>query len=481
MRSYYPRSFLKLLLVGFTLIAAPLVVALITSAVAVDRLANRSQTTVYQAAQATQSSRRLIELMRGMERSAHQLVILGDRSVLDAYQISRAQFLQTAGQFAGLPFDGAQRADLDAIVREEQAVFKVLTDPAATPAALQEHVARFAELSARAQSIMTKSNELIDREVEAMRRNADRSQRVMLWQAFALIPVVIFLVIGFAILISRPIGQIEAAIRELGRGNLNVPVEVSGPEDLEYLGERLEWMRRELLGLEQQKVRFLQQISHELKTPLTALREGAQLLSDEVVGQLTPDQREIAQILRDNSIELQRRIEELLNYGSIQFHKPELDLAAVNPQQVLKRVIDGHKLALQAKSLTLRAPQTDLTLTADAEKLRVILDNLLSNAIKFSPQGGSIFIDMSCIGDQFAIDVVDQGPGIAAADEPHIFKPFYQGRVQGSGPVKGTGLGLSIVKEYAAAHGGSVEIVPIDAGRGAHVRVQLPAKPANAP
>src|SRR5688572_6457151 len=165
MRSYYPRSFLKLLLVGFTLIAAPLVVALITSAVAVDRLANRSQTTVYQAAQATQSSRRLIELMTAMERSARQLVILGDRGVLDAYQISRAQFLQTAAQFAGLPFDVAQRADLDSIVRQEQAVFDVLTDPMTPAAALQEQVARFSELSARAQAIMSKSNHLIDREV----------------------------------------------------------------------------------------------------------------------------------------------------------------------------------------------------------------------------------------------------------------------------------------------------------------------------
>ena len=88
---------------------------------------------------------------------------------------------------------------------------------------------------------------------------------------------------------------------------------------------------------------------------------------------------------------------------------------------------------------------------------------------------------MRRVGEHFAIDVVDQGPGIAAADEPHVFKPFYQGRVHGSGPVKGTGLGLSIVKEYAAAHGGSVDIVPLDAGRGAHVRVQLPAKPAHAP
>ncbi len=477
MAFYYPRSFLKLLLVGFSLVALPLVVALITSAIAVDRLANRSQTTVYQAAQATQSSRRLIELMTAMERSARQLVILGERSVLDAYQISRAQFLQTAGQFAGLPFDAAQRADLDAIVKEEQEIFDALAQPSAPSPALHAQVVRFVDLAGRAQAIMTKSNELIDREVEAMRENANQAQRIMLWQAFALIPVVIFLVVGFAFLISRPIGQIEAAIRELGRGKFNVPVEVSGPEDLEYLGERLEWMRRQLLDLEHQKNRFLQQISHELKTPLTALREGAQLLSDDVVGELTPEQREIAQILRQNSIELQRRIEELLNYGSIQFHKLELDLGAVNPHHVLERVVQGQKLALQAKNLTLTTRPSETTLMADAEKLRVVLDNLLSNAIRFSPAGGTIIIDMSRDGEQLVIDVIDEGPGISAADEPHVFEPFYQGRAQGSGPVKGTGLGLSIVREYVAAHGGGIDVVATQRGRGAHIRAQLPLKP----
>lgn len=481
MRSYYPRSFLKLLLIGFTLIATPLVIALITSAIAVDRLANLSQTAVHQAAQATQSSRRLIELMTAMERSARQLVILGERSVLDAYQISRREFLQTAAQFDGLPFDASQRADLDAIVSEERAIFGVLSDPAASADALQAQVSRFVALSNRAQAIMGKSNQLIDREVEVMRDTADRAQHVMLWQAFALIPIVAFLVTGFAVLISRPISQIDAAIRTLGRGRLNVPVEVSGPEDLEYLGQRLEWMRRQLLDLEQQKNRFLQQISHELKTPLTALREGAQLLSDDVVGKLSPQQHEIVRILRDNSIELQRRIEELLDYGSIQFHKPELELAKVSLRRVLQRVTDAQKLALQAKRLTLQTPQADVDLTADAEKLRVILDNLLSNAIKFSPEGGAITIDMRRDRDHVAIDVVDDGPGISADDEPRVFEPFFQGRVQGSGPVKGTGLGLSIVREYALAHGGSVDVVATNAGRGAHVRVQLPLVPADAP
>jgi two-component system sensor histidine kinase GlrK len=476
----YPRSFLKLLLVGFTLVALPLVVALITSAVAVDRLANRSQTAVYQAVQATQNSRRLGELLTAMERSARQMVILNDRSLLDAYRISRAQFHATAAQFTELPFDGVQRADLDMIVETEQQIFDALANPALKLATLQAQVGRFIELSNRAQSIMAKSGLLIDREVEAMRAFASEAQRIMLWQALALIPVLVFVIAGFTYLISRPIRQIEVAIREIGDGRLNSRVVVNGPEDLEYLGERLEWMRRRLIGLEQQKNRFLQLVSHDLKTPLTALREGAQLLSDDVVGTLTAEQREIAEILRRNSIELQRRIEELLNYGSIQFHKLNLDLAQVDLRRVLEQVAHSQKLALEAKNVSLQVPPSSVVLTADADKIRVILDNLLSNAIKFSPAGAAINVKLQSDAGHAIIDVIDEGPGFSSGDQPHVFEPYYQGRIQLSGPVDGTGLGLSIVREYVMAHGGSVEVIAAPSARGAHLRVRLPLRPGAA-
>lgn len=471
---HYPRSFLNLLLIGFALVALPFLAALITSAIAVDRLANRSQNTVYQAVQATQSSRRLNELLTAMERSARQIVILNDRSLLGAYKISRAQFLDTAARFTELPFDADQRADLDAIRKTEQQIFDALANPALKPAMLKAQVSRFNELSRRAEAIMGKSGQLIDREVEAMRETAYQARRVMLWQLLALLPVMIFLVAGFTMLIARPIRQIDNAIRELGDGKFNSKIVVSGPKDLEYLGERLEWMRCSLIDIEQQKNRFLQQVSHELKTPLTALREGAQLLADDVIGRLTPEQREIVQILRHNSLELQQRIEQLLDYGSIQFHKLKLEPGPVNPKQILEGVAQNQKLALQAKNLQLKSQPIDVTLTADADKVRVILDNLLSNAIKFSPEGGSIAVNMSRTGETLVIDVLDEGAGIATGDKAHLFEPFYQGRVQGTGPVKGSGLGLSIVKEYVMVHGGGVDVIETPLGRGAHLRVWLP-------
>lgn len=479
MRFYYPRSFLKLLFAGFALIALPLIFALINTAISVDQLANRSQRAVYQAVQATQSSRRLAELLTAMERSARQMIILGDRALLDSYGLNRKQFLSTAEEFAALPFDNEQMDALEEIVRGESAIFAVLSDATVAPSDLQKAVSGFVDLASRAQIITVRSNELINREVEAMRATAAQAQRITLWQLLALVPVVVFLVVGFAILIARPIRQLDSAIRRLGSGEFKMPVEVSGPEDLQFLGERLEWMRLRLIELEQQKNRLLRQVSHELKTPLTALREGAELLSEEAVGKLSPEQREIAEILRHNSIELQKLIEDLLSYGASQFHKVALKLKPLNIRQIINRVVDDQKLAIRAKDLRLEIEADDVTVVADFEKLRVVLDNLMSNAIKFSPSGGVIAISARCAGMWLELSVADNGPGIAPDDVPYIFNPFYQGRNNAGGLVKGTGIGLSVVKEYVSAHGGSVEVA--ERSGGALLRIKLPLKQSEAP
>ena len=130
MRFYYPRSFFKLLFVGFALIALPLMFALINNAISIDRLGNLSQKAVYQAVQATQSSRKLAELIPAMERTAHQMIILGDRSLLDTYSVHRKQLLATAAEFARLPFDTEQRDALREIVRGEAAIYDLLSNAA---------------------------------------------------------------------------------------------------------------------------------------------------------------------------------------------------------------------------------------------------------------------------------------------------------------------------------------------------------------
>ena len=469
---YYPRSFPRLLLIGFTLVALPPVFALVNNAISIDRLANRSQNEVYQAVQASQSSRRLSQLLVAMERTARQIAILDDRSLLDAYLINRRQFEHTVAEFVRLPVDREQRTALDRIIEAEAAIFAVLSKPGAKGERLKPALERFEDISEHAQIVVTRANAQIDREVEAMRATADQAQRITFWQLLALIPVVVFLVTGFSILITRPIRQVDAAIRRLGAGQFRVPVSVIGPEDLEQRGERLGWRRRLLLELEEQKNRFLRHVSHELKTPLTALREGANLLAEGAVGKLTPQQAEIAEILRHNSVVLQRLIEDLLSFGASQFRKVMVDLEPVEIRRVVERVTADQALAARARGLSFETEVEDVMLAADPEKLRVVLDNLVSNAVKFSPERERVRIAARLDGDTLALDVIDQGQGIPPAERLRIFDPFYQGAQVGAGPVRGTGIGLSVVKEYVFAHGGSVEV--LDSRRGAHFRVRLP-------
>jgi two-component system sensor histidine kinase GlrK len=461
-----------LLAAGLSVVALPLIFALVNNAISVDQLARRSQTAVHQATQATQSSRRLAELITALERSARQIVILNERSLVDDYRAYRQRFERTIGELTFLPLDAEQKRALEAIVRAERRIFAVVSDPSATQEQLAAAADRFPALAEESRVIVVRSSALIDSEVEAMRATADEVQRATLWQLLAVVPVVALLVAGFTVLIARPIRQIESAILRLGGGKFNVPVVVNGPQDLEHLGDRLEWLRQKLLDLEQQKNRFLRQMSHELKTPLTAVREGAELLSEEVVGKLSPQQREVAHILRHNSMELQRQIEDLLNYGASQFHKVSLDLRPVSVQRVIERVSGDQRLALRSRELRLDVSTQDVQITADFDMVRVALDNLVSNAIKFSPHGGTIRIVAARNGTQVALDVMDEGPGIPGEERERVFEPFFQGSRPGSGAVRGTGIGLSVVREYVAAHGGNVEV--LDAARGAHLRLKLP-------
>src|SRR5688572_1149784 len=166
---YYPRSFSGLLILGFTLVAVPLVAALINNAVSINRLVNRSQLAVYQAVQATQNSRRLAELISALERNARQMLILGDRSLLDTYNINRKQFLEVTNAFVSLPFDNDQRLSLGEIVAGEKAIHAVLADVASKSGELQQALQRFGDLAERSRIMTLHSNNMIDREVAAMR------------------------------------------------------------------------------------------------------------------------------------------------------------------------------------------------------------------------------------------------------------------------------------------------------------------------
>jgi two-component system sensor histidine kinase GlrK len=230
----------------------------------------------------------------------------------------------------------------------------------------------------------------------------------------------------------------------------------------------------------EERNRFLRHMSHELKTPLANLREGTELLLEGAVGSLNNEQREVGGILRENSLRLQRLIENLLSYSEWQAKRSGLDVAELNLPAMVRGAIETYQLPINAHRLTLVQQVDDVSVNADRAKLRLVLDNLVSNAVKFTPDGGTITVRGRRDGDDVLIEVADTGPGVPADERSRIFEAFYQGATPHGGLVRGTGIGLSVVQEFVQAHGGTIELVDGEFP-GAHFRVRLPRTPAVEP
>src|SRR5262245_6627562 len=473
-QSYYPRSFLGLLLLAFLLVAAPLIIAFYNAAVYVEELAGQSQAAVSQAAKASRGSRLLVEQTTALERVVRQYVILDDEELLGDYARLRSNFKANTSELSLQPLEEMQLTELNNTIDMEPSLYRQLVRKSGTRQEKTALVAGYMALSDSERNVLNTSNALIDREVESMQRTGQRAQRILWLQLAATIPLGVLLAIGVTIFIARPIRQLDQAIRRLGAGEFEGDIQVVGPADLKYLGDRLEWLRQRLIELEQQKRLFLRHVSHELKTPLTALREGSELLLEGTAGPLSPGQREIVEILKQKSLQLQRLIEDLLNYHRVQESVARLDLEAVRFDRVVEQVIEDHRLAVQARGIRADLDLDPVTLQADQDKLRAVVANLVSNAIKYSPDEGIISLALRQQGDEVVLDIGDAGPGVPLEDRERIFDWFYQGEGAPRGRLGGSGLGLAIAREFVLAHGGRIEVLQ-EPGEGAHFRVTVPS------
>ena len=482
----YPRSFLGLLLTGFTLVMLPLVAALAYSAWNTERLAGLSRSAVFNASQAARTSRSLVDRIAAIERVAQQMAVLNDPELAVDYARIHRGFRQLCEEIAQLPLDDSQAAALARTVQQEQGIYDLLTEQPRRKLDTKIVNQRMDQLIDSAREVLAINNRIVDREVHRLSLKAEQVQRGLIVLVFLSTAGALTIALALTRYIARPISEIDGAIRQLGGADFSKPITVRGPEDLRYLGRRLDWLRRRLEEFETQKNRFLRHVSHELKTPLTALREGAELLHDEVAGPLVPTQAQVVLIMRDNSVKLQRLIEELLDYQRALHAAASLEVRLIELDELVREAARSHELAAQAKGLRLTVEAQAATLEADPQKLRSIIDNLISNAVKFTPPGGTICVRARALAGEAVIEVLDSGPGVPPEERESIFNLFFRGRTKAdagrASGIKGSGLGLAIARELVEAHGGQIAVVNDGPGgpHGAHFRVTLPRRSARA-
>jgi two-component system sensor histidine kinase GlrK len=478
MRWGRPKSLSGLMLVGLALIAIPLLVAILTAVLQIRYLTDTGEKIVVQSVTGARASQALFGDVASLERTARLYEVLGDAKLLDLYRTHDARLGATRQQLLRVA-TGDTRATLEELGQLQESIRSTVIDNPAKPetAASSEFAGRFGQLSELVDRVFQQSNAQVDIEINALEARTVEARQRLLWEAALLVPLAVVAIFVLTLGVGRPLRTIDRAISELGEGTFTNAIVVSGPNDLERLGLQLEWLRQRLLELAHERNRFLRHMSHELKTPLANIREGTELLMDGAVGELDSNQREVAAILRENGIKLQRMIENLLSFSAWQTSSVGLEPTEFRLRPLVKQVLENQQLTLLSQRVRLDVRVEDVTLVADRGKIRLILENLVSNAVKYSPKGGNISLQARAEGQQLILDVADSGPGIPVEDREHIFDAFYTGRASRSTAVKGTGIGLNVVLEFVSAHGGTVQIVD---GQfpGAHFRISMPIRAA---
>lgn len=463
-------SFRQLLLLAFLLIAALLGGAALRAVTVLEGLVQQAEEEADRALALNAAAQALLAHTAGMERAARQSLVLSDTLLRRRFEDERRAARAALGRMADAGLAEGAAAPWR---RQAGGIAGLLDGPVETALDRERTVAaEFRELDALNGRIVAQVQALAEGRDRALRQQLTAERTRLTRQVLVAIVLAVLMAVGFGLWLARPFKRLESAIVQLGENRLGEPIDIPGPSDVRNVGQQLEWLRLRLTELDADKARFLRHVSHELKTPLAALREGVALLQDGVAGALTADQAEIARILRQNTLSLQEQIEALLRFNAAGFEARQLQRRRTDLLALLHAQVDAQRLQWQARRLAVPVAGPAVQLPVDPEKLGMAIANLLSNAIRFSPPGGDIRIDLSDDAAAVRIDVRDQGPGVAEADRERVFEPFFRGARQPQDAVRGSGIGLSIVQEVVAAHGGRVRLLA-DA-EGGHFQIELP-------
>jgi signal transduction histidine kinase len=301
----------------------------------------------------------------------------------------------------------------------------------------------------------------------------------------------------------RPLQELRMGVERIGTGDLDFRIKINTGDEMECLAEEFNKMAQQrqrhaielesrilertrelvtanerLKELDRMKSFFLSNVSHELKTPLTAIEGLADNMLDGVTGPLTNKQSNYMSGIKESTERLERLINDLLDLSVIEAGKTQLRPTKFSMPALLHEVTNTLKPVAEEKRIGLEVANANghSIVCADRDKITQVLHNLIGNAIKFTPNRGKVAITFEMINEAWLkVAVADTGPGIAPEEASRIFDEFYQITQPGREKSKGVGLGLAISKKLVEMHGGRIQVESF-VGRGSKFFFTIPAR-----
>src|SRR4051794_7131387 len=269
--------------------------------------------------------------------------------------------------------------------------------------------------------------------------------------------------------ITRPVWALWEATDEITRGHYDVTVpDVPGGGEIGPLAKRFREMASRLGVAEQQERNFLMSVSHELRTPLTAIRGHVEALREGIAADPAVRAASLDMIASETT-RLERLVGDVLDLAKLEAHRftlltEEVDMTRLCEQAYAAFGEEARRRDIDYEKRFDASP----TIVTDGDRVLQIISNLLSNAFRWTPDGGKVGLELAASNGRICVAIDDDGPGVPAAEQERIFRPFW------SRDDSGTGLGLAIAHELAAALGGSIQL-DSQPGQGSRFELVLPA------
>ena len=266
--------------------------------------------------------------------------------------------------------------------------------------------------------------------------------------------------------ISVPLYHLQKAARNIKEGNLDFEIKAEADDEIGQLCQDFEEMRlrlkanaEEKMAYDQESKELISNISHDLKTPITAIKGYVEGIMDGVAD--TPEKMDrYIKTIYNKANEMDRLINELTFYSKIDTNRIPYNFATVSANAYFSDCAEDLHLELEAKNtefVYVNELETDCRVIVDPEQLRRVINNIVSNSVKYmDKKSGRIVMTVKDVGDFIQVELSDNGKGIAMRDLPYIFDRFYRTDASRNSSKGGSGIGLSIVKKIVEEHGGNI-------------------------
>lgn len=278
--------------------------------------------------------------------------------------------------------------------------------------------------------------------------------------------------------LARPLVQMEAATKEISKGNYQMMVPIHGEDEIARLGRAINELALHLDHMESSRKEFLADISHELRTPLSYIRGYSQVLFEHLV-QTESEKDQYLRIIYDESERIEQLIENLFSLAQADEGILRVTKETVDITHLIDTVVQRLQRKAAEKKIQIRnSAQETIFVFADPMRIEQVMFNLMDNAIRYNRDGGLVLVNMIKETTQVRITVYNTGAGIPEADLPFVWDRLYRVEKSRSRKLGGTGLGLAIVKQIVEQHDGTVDVVSQE-GAGTTFSFTLPMVQSN--